>query len=259
MEKKRGSLRVGRILNCNDYKKFNRIDELKNFTLIVVMTASSKYGILSPYQLKTENGVIIENYWQFSKVYEKVPKSKQFYSQFDKTVIWEHPEEKHYDVKEEKLLPAYYKWQEKGFKCKYAIRYPVGRYHRHKCLFSLYEGDKLDYIESRKKIYLPEYMKSVIKHPKWKELKDRLYNGENLLILEVDGPHQESLQYYKDKYKVEDDFIENETIIVNRKNMKIMLNDGKHAFGHGYCLAISLISDIEKIINYLNIINGPII
>ena len=42
------------------------------------------------------------------------------------------------------------------------------------------------------------------------------------------------------KYNVKNDFIENDTIIANYDNLKIMLNDEKHAFGHGYCLAMAL-------------------
>ena len=89
---KRGLLRVGRIKNCNDYKKFQNIPFLKHFTIIVVMTKSSKYGMLSPYELKTDDNVLLENDWQFRKVYEEIPKSKQYYSQYDKTVIWDHLE-----------------------------------------------------------------------------------------------------------------------------------------------------------------------
>jgi hypothetical protein len=43
--------------------------------------------------------------------------------------------------------------------------------------------------------------------------------GENLLIIEVDGPHQEDLQYYKDKYGVSDNFIENGTMLVTKDNI----------------------------------------
>ena len=77
-------------------------------------------------------------------------------------------------------------------------------------------------------------------------LKNRLINGENLLIIEVDGPHQESLDYYKEKYEVGDDFIQKNTMLANDENINIMLNDTKHPFGHGYCLAMTLLDkDIE--------------
>lgn len=69
-----------------------------------------------------------------------------------------------------------------------------------------------------------------------------LKDGKNLLIVEVDGPHGESLDYYKKKYKVDDNFIEDDTILATKENLKIMLNDTKHAFGHGYCLAVALLN-----------------
>lgn len=49
----------------------------------------------------------------------------------------------------------------------------------------------------------------------------------------MDGPHQESLEYYREEYGVGDDFIEHNSIEVNLENMKLMLNDPKHPFGHG--------------------------
>ena len=75
------------------------------------------------------------------------------------------------------------------------------------------------------------------------ELKKRYKSGEKLLIIEVDGPHQESMDYYKDKYGVDDDFIVNSTVLVNDKNMDILLNDPKHPFGHGYCIGWALFSN----------------
>ena len=129
-----------------------------------------------------------------------------------------------------------------------AIRYPVGYHYRHKCLFALADDNvgeidftPLNYIEARKKIYYPLYTRLVRKENQFKELKGRLDQGENLLIVEVDGPHQESLDYYKDKYMVDDNFIEKKTLLANRDNLSIMLNDPKHPFGHGYCLAAALL------------------
>jgi len=103
----------------------------------------------------------------------------------------------------------------------------------------------LNYIQSRKQIYVPLYCKLVRRARQFKELKKRVENGEKLLIIEVDGPHQESLSYYKRNYKVGSKFIDKHTIKVNKKNMKIMLNDDKHPFGHGYCLGMALL-DIDK-------------
>lgn len=228
-------IRVGRIKDTNDKLIY------EGFTPIVVMMKSSEYGSLSPYHLKDENGHIMENIWQFSKVYREVPETVQTYSRYNKSIIWKHPNEIHY--KDDKITEEYKRWRKKGFENKFAVRYPVGYGNMSKCLFALVEedGKKLDYIQARKKIYFPLYSKLVKKQQQFKELKERLNKGENLLILEVDGPRQESLDYYKEKYGVDDDFIDKGTILVTKKNMKIMLNDPKHPFGHGYCLAITLL------------------
>jgi hypothetical protein len=65
----------------------------------------------------------------------------------------------------------------------------------------------------------------------------------NLLIVEWDGPHQESMEYYKEKYNVTDDFIVDSTMNATTENIDLMLNDEKHPFGHGYCLASALLAD----------------
>ena len=230
-------IRVGRILNSND-----RI-ELDGFVPIVVMTKSSKYGSLSPYELKID-GMIIENIWQFSKIYEEIPASKQPYSRYVSTVIWNHPAEKHFV--NGKITQEYLHWRTKGFNNKYAVRYPVGYNHRHKCIGSIIDPYietpiLLNYIDTRKKIYLPYYVHAVRQQPQFQELKQMLSNNINILIMEVDGPHQESLSYYQEKYKVDDNFINKGTMLATKENLEIMLNDDKHPFGHGYCLAKALL------------------
>jgi hypothetical protein len=239
-------IRVGRTIYQKNGK---RIDPSYNdFTnIVVLMKGHTEWGVIGPYDLVNDDGVIMENFWQFSKVYDMVPATKKTYSRYDQTVIWQHGKENH--VKDGKLTQEYYDWRKKGMECKYAIRYPVGFTHRHKCKYALAYNDngtinelnQLDYVESRKKIYVPEYCRLVKKEKKFKELQDRLKNGENLLVIEVDGPHQESLDYYKQKYNMDNDFIQDNTMIANEKNISIMLNDNKHAFGHGYCLTMALL------------------
>lgn len=240
-----GNIRVGRRI----YTQNGFIDpSYENFTPILVLTKSSAYGSLSPYELYDEKGRIMENIYQFNKVYENVPYSKQTYSKYDNTVIWEHPSELH-AIKSENgdfydLTDKYFIWRQKGMYNKYAVRYPVGYNHRGKCLFSLGENtdgtinpNPLDYINARKKIYLPLYIKLVKQKTQFEELVKRYRAGENLLIIEVDGPHEESMSYYKNLYGVTHDFIQNNTMLVTPDNLKIMLNDAKHPYGHGYCLA----------------------
>jgi len=224
------------------------------FTPIICLTKTSPYGDLGPYVLKNNHGHIMENIWQFAKCYEKIPAAKEYYSRYDKTVIWNHPSEVH--ILNDELTPEWLNWHNKGLTCQYHVRFPAGFNNMHLCKFAVIEvygddcdydikcGDhkykKLDYIQARKQIYLPVYVNLVKQQRKFDSLQKRLLRGENLLIIEVDGPHYESLNYYKNLYNVDDDFIVNSTILVNQQNMDIMMNDSKHPFGHGYCLGMAL-------------------
>lgn len=237
-------IRVGRCTRDKKNKKLNIYPSYENFTSILIMHYdNSKYYDLSPYVLKDEYGRYMENVWQFAKCYKTVPKVSIKQS---KVIIWEHDEEIHLDDKGN-ITPAYLAWREKGMNCRYPIRYPVGFNHRTLCQYALADDNgeinytKLDYIQGRKIIYGPVFDTLVKKEPLFYELKERLNEGENLLIIEVDGPHGESLDYYKEKYNVADDFIENNTMLVTQQNIDIMLNDDKHPFGHGYCLAMALL------------------
>lgn len=245
-----GRVRVGRrIYSYNSY----RDPIYEGFTPILCLTASSSYGDLGPYVLKDSKGRIMENIYQGSKVYPSVPYSCQRYSRYNSTIIWKHPAEKHvivYPDGSSDLLPAYYRWRQKLMNSRYPIRYPVtfDKKIRASCLYSLAEDSEgkiipepLDYIEGRKKIYLPVYTRLVKQRRKFKDLQSRLFQGENLLIIEVDGPHQEDLKYYQDTYGVESNFIEGNTMLATKDNLQVMLEDTKHPFGHGYCLAGALL------------------
>lgn len=225
-----GQIRVGRIVDQKNpmFKGFENI--------VVMMKSHSPWYSLSPYSLN-KDGCIMENMWQFQKVYPTVPKSIQKYSRYNDTVIWEWPEEDH--IIDEVIQPAYWIWREAGFNNKFAVRYPVGYKYKHTVKYAITQqgGIPLNYIEARKAIYLPLYMELAEKEERFRQLKTMYEKGVNLLIIEVDGPHQESLNYYKEKYQVDDSFIKNHTILATQENLNIMLNDSKYAFGHGYCLA----------------------
>lgn len=231
-------IRVGR----RKYSKNGKYTdpEYPGFTPILCLTEKTAYSSLSPYCLKNSRGEILENIWQFSKVYYTIPNSVQRISRYNSTVIWSHPAETHIDA-DGNITDEYFKWRKKGMKNPYPVRYPVGYYHRHKCVYALQEQKdcfvELDYIEARKEIYLPDYLNTVVKQEQFEELKNRFDDGEKLLIIEVDGPHEESMSYYREKYGVKKDFITKDTVICTKKNLNIFLNDPKHPFGHGYCLA----------------------
>jgi len=260
-EKHKHQVRVGRIVS-GDHPSF------PGFKPIVCLTKSSAYGDLGPYVLADEKGRLMENLWQFAKVYKVVPPSKQTFSQYDKTVVWDHPAETHVDDKG-CLTLAYWKWRAKGMANATPVRYPVGRNYAKNCLYSfigpaqqnnnnataekerdtnilqyqITPSEKLSYVEGRKRIYAAIFMHLLISQPRFTMLKELLVKGENLLIIEVDGPHDESLSYYTQKYSISDPakFIQKSTILATTQNLGIMLHDEKHAFGHGYCFAMALL------------------
>ena len=53
--------------------------------------------------------------------------------------------------------------------------------------FSYFDGIRYNYINARKKIYCPMYAEMVQKTRYFKSLKERMENGENLLIIGFDG------------------------------------------------------------------------
>lgn len=253
------------------------------YSPIVCLTASTEYGSLGPYVLKTSDGIIFENLWQFSKVYPSVPASYSKTITNDKTsVVWSHPKEVHTKVLPTQVIPTkvlptktvsekvlknrkqvpnekYWAWRKKGMMFEAPLRWPVGRKFAKTCLYAIppnpegedpFRGDpsiQLDYISARKQIYLKYYADLVSEHPDFLELKERLQNGEKLLIIEVDGPHQESLEYYQNTYGVEETFIRRNTMRATFRNLNIMLNDPLHPFGHGYCLSAALLGLAEEL------------
>lgn len=247
------SLRVGRCL----YSKDGKISypEVSGFTNIPVITRSrGRYSALSPYYLTDDQGRIMENLWQFSKLYATVPYSKQVKSRWDSSVIWEYPQEQHVNYIETQMgiLPYpnvnYLRWREMGMSCPQAVRYPVGYKNKSQVLCSYRNREDgsidfntpLDYIAARKAIYVPLYTQMVKKIPLFYELKSRLISGENLLIIDVDGSHEESMDYYQNTYGVDRDFIQHHSVLVSEESMNILLNDPRHPFGRGYCLAMAL-------------------
>lgn len=241
------NIRVGTITYYNGHPFKPLIPE--GFSPVEVMTPSTAYGPISPYSLVDEEGRYMENLWQFAKIYKRVPQVIQKYSRYNHTIIWEHPAEVH--VRKGKPTKKYWDWREKGMSNAYAVRYPVGydKDMRASCLCSLYENDEgkyeaLDYIEARKKIYLKLYREMVRKTEMYQTLLNEVRNGKKIVIMEVDGPVESSQTYYKTTYNLKENFINGNSMQANKIYLRMMLNDEKHPFGHGYCLAWALLEDL---------------
>jgi hypothetical protein len=230
-----GQVRVGRIL----YGKEGRVyPQFEQFSPIIVLTKTSEYGFLSPYDLKNEKGQLMHNIVEFSKVYEKLPRSVIPYTKKYRVIVWRWDEDTH--LVDDQIMPNYWKWREAGLKNDRAIKCPVGIESIGKHKFTLVGEERLNNIEARSKLYVPLYFELVKNQPQFHALRERFNNGENLLIIEVNGPHEEDLPYYKQRYGVDNNFIVNDTMLATPENIKIMLNDPLQPFGHGYCLAMAL-------------------
>ena len=253
------SVRVGRV----PYARGRRCElpSYPDHTQIVCLTTSSPYGSLSPYELRDEKNRCLENVWQFAKIYPSVPAVSRVRSRTDKRVVWQHPAEIH--IAGDEIREDYWRWRKKGMDTHDPIRYPVtfNEEQRASCLGALWNPQPgadqalpwqgaslsscLNYVDARKTIYVPLYESAVKAKPQFMELVNRLTSGENLLIIEVDGPHQESLSHYQQEYGVASDFIEGGSVAATEENLDILLNDTLHPYGHGYCLARCLIRSVR--------------
>ena len=137
-----------------------------------------------------------ESYWQSGKVFEDIPHeiSKQWWL----------------NNKEPKR------------------RYPNSKYK--KVLFASWKHiQKLDYIESRKKIYVPEYAQLIQNKEQFIFYKNEYAKGKSFTIYDFDGPRLENG--------------EPTCLEVNQEMLIQKINDPTFPFGHGYIVA-SLLANI---------------
>lgn len=150
-------------------EKYWKKDKLPDTSIVIDTTSRSDNWsrALSPFLI--EGGHLygnyyaknVENAWQGSKVYEC----------HDNNGV---------------PLNDYFLWAQKIWNDSYAHRYPMGK--GVKPLYSWWDGQKLDYIEARKKIYIPIYARGVIKTDAFKRL---LYmyrtTPKDIYLIDFDG------------------------------------------------------------------------
>ncbi len=136
--------------------------------VIVDTTSGGANNDLSPFFLGPiqtyEPGVIaanVENLWQYSKVYPGF------------TLPTGEPSD------------TYYQWRNNGWATQRAIRYPMGK--GAKPLYSLWNGNKLGYIDARKMIYAPAYAGAVILTQSYDMLYSAVMIGHNIILRDFDG------------------------------------------------------------------------
>lgn len=139
----------------------------------------------------------VENAWQYAKVYKR------------------------HVGDDGNPTPEYFEWAREGWRMRRAVRYPMGKGAIPE--YSWWDGEKLSYIEARKRIYVPLYTRAVV-HTKAFE---KLY-----------GLHQELDELYLwdfDGY----DYVELEM------TLKEVLNDPKRKMGHAFVLAM-ILEELDK-------------
>lgn len=170
------------------------------FNTIINTTSRSKNWSrqLSPFLLGPVDlyaGLIaknVENAWQFSKIYACHVDSNGDPNQ------------------------DYWMWATKGWQDTYAHRYPMGKGSIP--LYSLWNKEKLSYIDARKKIYIPAYSKAVAKTEGFQYLQKLYTNGNDLYLIDFDAYDFRSLNMsYED--------------VINCKERKM---------GHAFVLAMML-------------------
>lgn len=130
-----------------------------------------------------------ENYWQSGKVYEDVP--------IETTKSWWS------NLNEPKR------------------RYPNSK--GKKVLYALFDGEKMDYVTSRKKVYVSEYYELVKNREMVAYWKDMLKKGNSLTIYDFDGPRNED---------------GTPTCLELTEELLIQkINNTTYPFGHGYVVS----------------------
>ena len=149
-------------------KALFKFDEGIPQDVVVIDTTlhSGQFKELSPFILPAPPAKNMENLWQFSKVYSC-------------------------HVDERGCVNATWElWRGKGWSDIKAHRYPMGKGAIP--LFSYWNGERLNYIQARKKIYIPEYAKNVIHTDSFKRLS-KLYQQKNIILLDYDAYDNEAL------------------------------------------------------------------
>lgn len=135
----------------------------------------------------------VENAWQYSKVYDEF-----------------------FDKENDAIKLEYFDWRLSGYNKSWAERYPIGK--GRKALFSLLDGKRLNYIEARKKIYVPLYSGAVLKTKEYQILVEEYKEKKDIVILDFDAyDHRKLGMTYKD-----------------------VINDKSKKMGHGFVLAAML-------------------
>lgn len=210
----------------------------------------SKYYELSPYYLKVDDksdfwpdGILFENAWQSTKCYPIVYDTKCKPNYMSDIIWWEYKTEtgKEHHLINDIVQDDYFKWRDSIYECKNPIRYPNSFKYKHTAKFALThennEENRRDYITARKEIYGMEYIRLIREIDIYYTILNKLKNGINICITEVDLPSNDKSGLFAD---VDEDGI----FEVTEEKLQELVNCSTHSFGHGLFLCFALLSDL---------------
>ena len=221
---------------------------------------NSKWKNLCPYLLKTDGnevysnqgGILFENFYQGCKIYDTVYENEVYPSRYyinNPNYLWWKftPSNSSGDIIIENDIinyDNYFRWRNSLWECKNPIRYPNKKHRRKNTKFSICidrEGtvQRFDYISSRKELYVKEYIRLIKVLPEYTKLLNKLKDGKKIMICEVDVPAKNK----RGEYGIDCD--DNNICIMTIEKLEKLLNDSSEAFGHGLCLAYSLLIDLN--------------
>ncbi len=138
----------------------------------------------------------MENLWQFSKVY------KQFTTPDGDPNL------------------AYWDWACRGWLDRKAHRYPMGKGAKPE--YSFWNGERLNYIDARKRIYVPQYAAAVVASEGWTILQ-RLADESPIVLWDFDGCNYRA----------------------TGRTLTELLNDPSKPFGHSLVLCALLTGELD--------------
>ena len=138
----------------------------------------------------------------------------------------------------------YNRWRDSLWSCPNAIRYPNKIYRKKLPKFALCidkqgKETRMDYLTFRKQIYYKEYTRLIKKLSEYRILLNKLKAGKNIMICEVDVPR--SWAYNMEINGIKLDYTQQMSIA----RLEQLINDTSMPFGHGLCLAYSLLLDLN--------------
>ena len=198
---------------------------------------------------------VFEHFWQVSKVFPC-----------------------HYDKDTDTIKPEYFSWRKKWFDMEKVIDKTASRrphsqlgYSDGDCLFSVRyvngTWERMGYVEARKKMYIPEYAKLVVKTKSFKWLKKMYDEGKKIALVDFDGYN---FDYNVAKEKLYNTYINKckknhaepvHTLedFLNLRTMQDVINCGFTPAGHGFIIKMLLDGDLEvkgdQVIDHIGVLN----